>query len=60
MSEKLLTVAELATVLNTSKFTIYRMVRDNLIPYDDLRGGYRFSLNEVLTTLQSKSHATRD
>jgi len=60
MSEKLLTVAELATVLNTSKFTIYRMVRDNLIPYYDLRGGYRFSLNEVLTTLQSKSHATRD
>jgi len=49
----LLTVNELAEALNCSTTSIYRMIHDEMIPYFDLRSGYRFDLEEVLKALRN-------
>lgn len=54
MKNNLLTVSELAEVLNCSVSTIYRMVRNNLIPYYDMMSSYRFDLEEVKAVLHRK------
>jgi excisionase family DNA binding protein len=53
-NQKLLTVVELSEKLQCSKSTIYRMINDELIPYYNIRGGYRFDLREVLEALKQK------
>ena len=53
-NQKLLTVVELSKKLQCSKSTIYRMINDELIPYYNIRGGYRFDLREVLEALKQK------
>lgn len=50
--ESLLTVKELSKVLNCSPKSIYRMVQDDVIPYYDLRSGYRFDLDKVLKAIE--------
>ena len=52
--KKLLTVAELAAALNCSASSIYRMIRDDIIPYYDLCASYRFDLDQVLEVLQRR------
>ena len=52
--KKLLTVAELAAALNCSPASIYRMIRDDIIPYYDLCASYRFDLDQVLEALQHR------
>ena len=54
MTTKLLTVKELAEALNCSPRSVYRMVRDEIIPYYDIRSSYRFNLEEVLNILHRK------
>ena len=48
----LLTVNELAKALNCSTSTIYRMIRDGMIPYIDIRSSYRFDLEDVRKALR--------
>ena len=50
----LLTPEELATILNVSKSSVYRMVKDELIPFYHVRGHYRFILEEVLEALKNE------
>ncbi len=51
---RLLKAEEVAAVLNCSVATVYRMVREESIPYFNLRGGYRFDVNAVLNALRNR------
>lgn len=51
---KLITVVELAELLNVTKTTIYNMIYKNEIPFIKIGGSYRFSEEEVLTYFKSK------
>ena len=50
----MLTVKELATILKCSTDLVYAMAQADEIPYYNLRGQYRFDLDEVLETLKNK------
>lgn len=54
MSNPMLTVKELATILKCSTDLVYAMAQADEIPYYNLRGQYRFDLDEVLETLKNK------
>jgi len=54
MESKFLTVAQLAKALNCSISSIYRMVKNNQIPYYDMMSSYRFDLTEVKAALHRK------
>ena len=52
-TKTIVTVDELAKALKVSKSTIYRMIKDKHIPIGDVRGGYRFVLEDVLKAIFS-------
>jgi DNA binding domain, excisionase family len=49
----LLTVQEVAQILNVSDETVYRMVRENQIPYSKIRRQIRFLSWEINNWLES-------
>ena len=51
-SSNLITVQQLAKALNCSPSTVYRLIRDKLIPFYDIRSSYRFDLKEVREALK--------
>ena len=46
--DKLLTVLEIAELLNVTKTTIYNMIYKNEIPFIKIGGTYRFNADEVI------------
>ena len=46
--KKLLTVVEIAELLNVTKTTIYNMIYKNEIPFIKIGGTYRFNADEVI------------
>ena len=46
--DKLLTVLEIAELLNVTKTTIYNMIYKNEIPFIRIGGSYRFNADEVI------------
>ena len=46
--KKLLTVLEIAELLNVTKTTIYSMIYKNEIPFIKIGGTYRFNADEVI------------
>ena len=53
-SSPLLTVKQLAEALNCSPTSIYRMIRDESIPFYNFQSSYRFDLDKVLKALANK------
>jgi len=49
---KLLTIKQVADLLNVSITTIYRLTDDRDLPFYKVRGGLRFDLADVETYLQ--------
>ena len=52
--KKLLTVKQLANRIECSTDLVYSMAKADEIPYYNLRGQYRFNLDEVLEALKNK------
>lgn len=52
-SVELLTSAQLAKRLQVSTRTVYRMIREDMIPRKMVGGQWRFDLSEVLESLKS-------
>lgn len=50
---KLVTVRELAELLNVSQNTVYSMIEKNEIPFIKIKGTYRFDQEEVLKHLSN-------
>ena len=46
--DKLITIAELAELLNVTTRTIYNMIYANEIPFIRIGGSYRFNAGEVI------------
>lgn len=45
---KLITISELAELLNVTTRTIYNMIYKNEIPFIRIGGSYRFDVDEVI------------
>lgn len=60
--DKLLTVVEIAELLNVTKTTIYNMIYANEIPFIKIGGSYRFNADEVIEYFKEggKSGETTD
>jgi excisionase family DNA binding protein len=54
-NDEILTVEELAELLKTSKVNIYKMVKNNEIPYFTLGNMFRFTKSDVLEALKAKA-----
>ena len=52
--QKLITVKQLAANLECSTDLIYSMAQADEIPHYNLRGQYRFNLDDVLEALKNK------
>lgn len=55
MSESLITVQQLAGRLGVCTMTVYRMVKENEIPSQKVRGQWRFDWSEVQVSLKNKN-----
>ena len=60
--DKLITISELAELLNVTTRTIYNMVYKNEIPFIKIGGTYRFDADEVIEYFRKggKSGETTD
>lgn len=55
MSESLLTVKQLANRFGVCTMTVYRMIKENEIPSQKIRGQWRFDWSEVQVSLKNKN-----
>ncbi|MBU0732127.1 helix-turn-helix domain-containing protein [Patescibacteria group bacterium] len=56
LDESLLTVSQVAKLLNLSKTTIYRLVETRQIPHYRISGSLRFSRKEIEEYLRQESY----
>ena len=52
--DKLITISELAELLNVTTRTIYNMIYKNKIPFIRIGGSYRFNADEVIEYFKMK------